>query len=60
MELSTPLVEVNKGAVMLNVDGSDDRSVAFAARLLEQNIQVRIIDNGTHCLDMIYQEEALQ
>ncbi len=43
----TPLVEVNKGAVMWAVDGSDDRSVAFAARLLEQNIQVRIIDKAS-------------
>ncbi len=36
--------EINKNALMWAVDGMDDRSVAFAARLLEQDIQVRIID----------------
>jgi hypothetical protein len=36
--------EVNEDALMWAVDGADDRSVAFAARLMEQDIQVRIID----------------
>ena len=40
-------IEVNKGAVMWAVDGKDDRSVAFAARLMEQNIEVRIIDKDS-------------
>ena len=38
------ILEVNEDAVIWAVDGKDDRSVAFAARLLEQNIQVRVID----------------
>ena len=40
-------IEVNKDAVMWAVDGKDDRSVAFAARLMEQNIEVRIIDKDS-------------
>ena len=44
---SPEIIEVNKDAVMWAVDGKDDRSVAFAARLLEQNIQVRIIDKDS-------------
>ena len=44
---SSEVIEVNKDAVMWAVDGKDDRSVAFAARLLEQNIQVRIVDKDS-------------
>ena len=44
---SPETIEINKGAVIWAVDGKDDRSVAFAARLLEQNIQVRIIDKNS-------------
>ena len=40
-------IEVNKDAIMWAVDGEDDRSVAFAARLMEQNIEVRIIDKDS-------------
>ncbi|MAX49597.1 MAG: peptidase [Gammaproteobacteria bacterium] len=40
-------IEVNKDAVMWAVDGKDDRSVAFAARLMEQSIEVRIIDKDS-------------
>ena len=40
-------IEVNKDAVMWAVDGKDDRSVAFAARLMEENIEVRIIDKDS-------------
>ena len=36
--------EVVKDAVIWATNGSDDNSVAFAARLMEQNIEVRIID----------------
>ena len=39
-------IEVNEDAVIWAVDGKDDRSVAFAARLLERNIKVRIIDKN--------------
>ena len=41
---SPEILEVNEDAIIWAVDGKDDRSVAFAARLLEQNIQVRVID----------------
>ena len=37
--------EINSDALMWSVDGNDDRSVAFAARLMELGIQVRVIDN---------------
>ena len=37
-------IEINDKAIMWATDGQDDRSVAFAARLMEKNIQVRIID----------------
>ena len=46
-EPSPEIIEVNKAAVMWAVAGKDDRSVAFAARLLEQNIQVRIVDKDS-------------
>ncbi len=44
---SPEIFEVNEDAVIWAVDGKDDRSVAFAARLLEQNIQVRVIDKNS-------------
>ena len=37
-------IEINSEAVMWAVDGNDDRSVAFAARLMELGVEVRIID----------------
>ena len=37
-------VEINEDALMWAVNAEDDRSVAFAARLMEKNINVRIID----------------
>ena len=37
-------IEINDKAIMWATDGQDDRSVAFAARLMEKNVQVRIID----------------
>ncbi len=37
-------IEINENAIMWATDGQDDRSVAFAARLMEKNVQVRIID----------------
>ena len=36
--------EISKDSIIWATDGEDDRSVAFAARLMEQNIKVRIID----------------
>ena len=40
----SPTFEVNNEAVMWAVDGEDDLSVAFAARLMELEAQVRVID----------------
>ena len=40
----SPTFEVNNDAVMWAVDGEDDLSVAFAARLMELEAQVRVID----------------
>ena len=39
--------EIDKDALMWSVDGKDDRSVAFAARLMELGVQVRIINKAT-------------
>ena len=50
LELWAPFptnVEVNENAVMWAVNAEDDRSVAFAARLMEKNINVRIIDKDS-------------
>ena len=43
-ELEASEIDTQKSAVMWVVDGIDDRSVSFAARLMEQDVQVRIID----------------
>ena len=39
--------EIDKDALMWSVDGNDDRSVAFAARLMELGVQVRVINKAT-------------
>ena len=44
---------LNTDAIGWSVNGNDDRSVAFAARLMEQNINVRIIDKETKFLDQV-------
>ena len=38
---------IDESALAWAVNGEDDRSVAFAARLMEQGINVRIIDKAT-------------
>ena len=43
-ELKSSKINTQKSSVMWVVDGIDDRSVTFAARLMEQDVQVRIID----------------
>ena len=43
-ELEASEIDTQKSAVMWVVDGVDDRSVSFAARLMEQDVKVRIID----------------
>jgi hypothetical protein len=43
-EPSSVEINVDKEAIMWIVDGADDLSVAFAARLMEQDVQVRIVD----------------
>ena len=48
---SSVIKEVNEDALMWAVDGDDDRSVAFAARLMEQDVQVRIIDKESNLSD---------
>jgi hypothetical protein len=44
---------LNTDAIGWSVNGNDDRSVAFAARLMEQNINVRILDKETKFLDQV-------
>ena len=39
--------EIDKDALMWSVNGNDDRSVAFAARLMELGVEVRIINKTT-------------
>jgi hypothetical protein len=43
-ESSSVEVDVDEKAIMWIVDGTDDLSVTFAARLMEQDVQVRIVD----------------
>ena len=43
-EAPSSVINIDDTAVMWVVDGTDDRSVSFAARLMEQDVQVRIID----------------
>ena len=43
-EPSNQSIDVSNEAVIWATDGVDDNSVAFAARLMEQDVQVRIID----------------
>ena len=48
------IIEIlNNDAIGWSVNGNDDRSVAFAARLMEQNINVRILDKETKLLDQV-------
>ena len=42
---------VDESAIAWAVSGKDDRSVAFAARLMEQGVNVRIIDKATFLSD---------
>lgn len=41
-----PINSIDGNAIMWAVDGADDRSVAFAARLMEQGVKVRIVDKS--------------
>jgi hypothetical protein len=43
-EPSSVEIDVDEKAIMWIVDGTDDLSVSFAARLMEQDVQVRIVD----------------
>ena len=46
--ISDPVTyEITKDALMWAVDGNDDRSVAFSARLMELGVNVRIINKET-------------
>ncbi|MDB4661067.1 M14 family metallopeptidase [Gammaproteobacteria bacterium] len=38
------VIDIDSEAIMWAVDGIDDLSVSFAARLMEQGVQVRIVD----------------
>lgn len=44
--VETPVVN-KSGSIAFMVDGNDDASVAFAARLMEQGVKVRILDKDT-------------
>ena len=46
-ESSQTNYEIDKDALMWSVNGNDDRSVAFAARLMELGVEVRIINKAT-------------
>ena len=43
-ESSSVKIDIDDKAIMWIVDGADDLSVTFAARLMEQDVQVRIVD----------------
>ena len=51
-------IEINDNAVMWATNGDDDKSVAFAARLLEEDIKVRIIDKESMLSGMNYLVEV--
>jgi len=44
---STKLIKASSSAIAWAVNGDDDASVGFAARLMEQGVQVRVIDKAT-------------
>ena len=50
-EAKTTLVDVDIDANAWFTSGEDDNSVAFAARLMEQDVQVRIVDKETLLTD---------
>ena len=43
---------INKNAIIWFVDGADDKSVAFAARLMEQGVQVRVVNKAAEFNDI--------
>ncbi|MDC3248160.1 M14 family metallopeptidase [Gammaproteobacteria bacterium] len=43
---SPVMIDVSDEAIMWGVEGQDDSSVSFAARLMEQGIKVRIVDKN--------------
>nr|WP_241664560.1 M14 family metallopeptidase [Ningiella ruwaisensis] len=45
--------QINENAIAWFVDGADDKSVAFAARLMEQGVNVRVIDKAAKFDDII-------
>ena len=51
--------DVTEDAVMWAVDGDDDRSVAFAARLMSRMCKLELLINNQFFLITIYQEEVL-
>jgi hypothetical protein len=50
-EPSSSEIDVDEKAIMWIVDGSDDLSVTFAARLMEQDVKVRIVDKDISLSD---------
>ena len=50
-EAATADISVDSNANAWSVDGDDDRSVAFAARLMEQGLSVRITNKSTNFSD---------
>lgn len=46
-QASVTLVKATKDAIAWAVNGDDDASVGFAARLMERGVQVRVIDKAT-------------
>ena len=50
-EAATADISVDSNANAWSVDGDDDRSVAFAARLMEQGLSVRITNKSTNFFD---------
>ena len=46
-EASTSTHSLTDNAIAWTVNGTDDRSVGFAAQLMEQGVQVRVLDKAT-------------
>ncbi len=46
-----PDIDIDTNANAWWVNGDDDRSVAFAARLMEQGVEVRVLNKATEFSD---------
>ncbi len=51
---TTKQTQADPKAIAWSVNGNDDRSVAFAARLMEQGVKVRVVDKQAEYNDQVH------